>query len=279
MIAACLKWVDHRPDVDRLSGAVHHRARTSGPSAADLAALEWALVLGERTGDEVVAVTAGPAECEAMLRDALGAGASRAIRVDVLRDAPSDTVARALAGVLGGASFVVTGNWSIDRGSGSVPAFLAAHLGAAQALGLAAVSIEDGDGVRVLGERRLDGGRRERVRVRAPAVLSVEATTARLRRAPLSAVVAAGAHTIEVVDAGQPSTAVSGHAFGTAQRGPFRPRPRVLPPPPAGLSARERVLALTGALAERTPPRVLALEPDEAAEAILEQLRAWGYVE
>jgi hypothetical protein len=53
----------------------------------------------------------------------------------------------------------------------------------------------------------------------------------------------------------------------------------VLPPPPADLSARERILALTGALTEREPPQLLVLEPDAAADRILDQLRAWGYVE
>ena len=38
-------------------------------------------------------------------------------------------------------------------------------------------------------------------------------------------------------------------------------------------------LALTGALVERTPPRRIEFDAPEAAEAILEQLRAWGYLE
>ena len=40
-----------------------------------------------------------------------------------------------------GAGLVLCGDLSADRGSGSVPAFLAAHLGAAQALGLVAVEL------------------------------------------------------------------------------------------------------------------------------------------
>ena len=42
-----MKWVDRRPEVDPLTGAVHTDARTSGPSDADEAALEWALRIGE----------------------------------------------------------------------------------------------------------------------------------------------------------------------------------------------------------------------------------------
>ena len=35
---------------------------------------------------------------------------------------------------------------------------------------------------------------------------------------------------------------------------------------------------LTGALVDRTPPRSVTLDPPQAAEAIVEQLRSWGYL-
>lgn len=274
MIAACLKWVDTRPEVDRLTGEVRVDERTSGASDADRAALEWALRLGETAGEEVVAVTAGPAVAEPVLREALAAGAARAVRVELPLGAPSEQVAAALAGALRGASLVVCGVWSADRGSGSVPAFLAGHLGAAQALGLVALA---GGPAGLAVERRLDGGRRERLQVPVPAVLSVEGSSARLRRASLPAVVHAREAVIEVQRPQGQSP--GGHTGEAVQRRPFRPRPRVLPAPPPGLSARERILALTGALAERTPPRLLVLDPDAAAGAILDQLRTWGYLD
>jgi electron transfer flavoprotein beta subunit len=274
-IAACLKWVDERPEVDRLTGEVVTDPRSAGPSGADLAALEWALRLRDARGDEpVVAVTVGPAAADEMLRDAVAAGAARCVRVDLPIESPSALVASAIADVVGdeSLSFLLCGTYSIDRGSGSVPAFVAAELDVAQALGCVTLSI-DGDGS-VAGERRLDGGRREVVRTSGPCVLSVEGGSARLRRAPLHAVVASRDVDVEVVRPGtQPPTG------GAVRRSPFRPRARVLPPPPAGLSARERILALTGALTEREPPQLLVLEPDAAADRILDQLRAWGYVE
>lgn len=276
MIAACLKWVDARAEVDRLSGDVSTAdPRTAGASDADLAALEWALRVGDVRGEDVTVVTVGPAEADEMLRDAIAAGAARAVRVDLPVESASASVAAAIADVVRGASFVVCGAWSVDRGSGSVPAFVAAHLDAAQALGCVTLSIdEDGAAGMVTAERRLDGGRRERVRAHGPCVFSVEGGSARLRRAPLRAVVLSRDTTIDVV---RPSTQpVTG---GAVRRSPFRPRARVLPPPSSGLSARERILALTGALTEREPPQLLVLEPDAAADRILDQLRAWGYVE
>ena len=53
----------------------------------------------------------------------------------------------------------------------------------------------------------------------------------------------------------------------------------MLPGPDPSAPVTERIVALTGALSERTPPRKVVAEPDEAAEAIVEQLRAWGYLE
>lgn len=298
MIAACLKWVDHRPEVDPLTGAVHTDVRTSGPSDLDLAALEVALRLGEALGVEVVAVTAGPPTAEAMLRDALAAGASRAVRVDLAVGATSEAVAASVAVALPDeVAVVVCGAWSTDRGSGAVPAFLAAHRGAAQALGLTAIDVRGADlpdadlpaaplpghdasdaeagPVRLEAERRLDGGRRERLAVPLPAVVSVEAFV-RLRRAPLGRVLAAADQPVDTVPAPVAATApaTATRLEGTA---PFQPRSRRLAAPSAALSARERILALTGALVDRDPPRVVHLDPAAAADELLAQLEAWGY--
>ena len=57
----------------------------------------------------------------------------------------------------------------------------------------------------------------------------------------------------------------------------WRPPPRSLPAP-EGTDAFERVVSLTGALEERTPPRVVELAPPQAAAEILRQLHRWGYL-
>ena len=274
-VAVALKWVDLRPDVDPLSGAVHDDERLFGLSPADAAALEWALRLQDAWSWPVVAVTAGPATAEAALREARAAGAAHALRVDLPADAPSGQVAAALAEAVAGASLVLCGDWSLDRGSGAVPAQLAAHLDLAQALGL--VRLEVGDAGTVTGTRRLDHGRREVLRVHGPAVLSFEGASAELRRAGLAAVLAARDADVEVVAA--PAAPAPDQRVLLAHRGPYRPRASARPAPPTELGPRERILALTGALVERTPPRKVVADPDEAADLILEQLAAWGYLE
>jgi electron transfer flavoprotein beta subunit len=264
--------VDRRAEVDPFTGEMHVDPRTSGASEADEAALEWALTLGDAWGVEVVAATAGPSNTEPMLRDAVAVGASHALRVDLPEGASSSRVAVALAHALPPAvALVVCGVWSVDRGSGSVPAFLAAELGAAQALGVVGLTVS---GKTIVAERRLDGGRRERLRIASRAVLSVEGGSARLRRAALDDVLASLHASVDVVSAPVVADVASSAPVRTM---PFRPRARMLPAPARELDARERILALTGALVDHEPPRVVRLDPASAADELLTQLETWGY--
>ena len=270
-IAAVLKWVDLRPDVDPLEGTVRHDDRTSGFSLADAAALECALLLGEAWQLPVAAITAGPPGAQAVLRDAAAFGPRRLVLVTADIDAPSEAIAEALAPLLDGAAVVCCGDYSADRGSGSVPAFLAHQLEAAQALGLTGLTPRSRGCL--IAQRRLDGGRREHLQVTAPAVISVEPGAARLRRAPLSGLLAAREATIEVTE-GAVTHCPRVQVMHTA---PYRPRPKILPPPHDPLP-RARLLALTGALTERTPPRVVRAPCDEAADELIRYLKDKGYL-
>jgi electron transfer flavoprotein beta subunit len=321
---ACMKLVELRAGVDPLTGDVVPNPGSAGPSAADMAALEWALRIAEAAGGGVVAVTAGGPECDSMLRGALAAGAMRAVRVPLDADAgaaPSTVVARALARAVAsvvpasapamaaappgvsatpappdtpaaaaGMSAVVVccGDASMDRGSGSVPAFLAGELQIAQALGLIRVSLAawrgpdersdpaDSQGAQasIEGERRLDRGRRERLRLTAPFVMSVEAGTARLRRASLQRSLASRDAVVEVLS-GEPSLDTG---VEVASWGAYRPRTRVVAPPQAGLGPRGRIAALAGALHERPAARTLVLDAEAAADEMLSALAEWGEV-
>jgi electron transfer flavoprotein beta subunit len=273
LIAACVKWTDLRPDIDPVHATVVSSGRNDGFSPADLAAVEVALELADAWDGEVVAVTAAPPSSTAGLRQLLAAGVHRAVRVDLGDGHPGEDAAAVLAPVLSaadlGADVVVCGDYSADIGSGTVPAYLAHHLRAAQALGLIGVEPESPGRVRAV--RRLDGGRRELLAVAAPAVLSVEGSVAELRRAPLAAALAVRDTDVEVRGG-----RIEHHVEPPRLR-PWRPRARVLPAPD-GTHALDRVVQLTGALVDRTPPRTVELDPAAAAEAILDQLRAWGYL-
>ena len=261
-IVACWKWVslDREHDVDE---------RWAGVSAADEAALEIALLLRDAfDGCDVEVICLGPKDADDVLRSALAVGATSARRIDASAELDGQTVSAALADHLHDADLVVCGDYSIDRGTGSVPAFLAAELGAAQALGLVDVDLASATTMPLRVVRRLDGGRRELLDVSLPAVLSVEGSVARLRRAPLAASLASRSIAITAVPGphGRPAE---------AEVHPYRPRARTLPAPTGSPLTRVREILDIGG--DDGHAETVTLDPPAAAGRILDQLREWGY--
>jgi electron transfer flavoprotein beta subunit len=269
-IAVCWKWVsldrDHELD-----------ERWAGVSAADEAALEIALAIRDAVRGTAVAedttvmvVGLGPPDADDVLRTARAAGADAIRRIDASPELDSRTVATALAAQVADADLVVCGDYSIDRGTGSVPAFIAAERGIAQALGLVELDVATAASSTLLVVRRLDGGRRELLDVALPAVVSVEGSVARLRRAPLAGSLAARSAPIAVVPGPHgrpPETEVH----------PYRPRPRTLAAPAGDTLSRVRSILDVGGLDSHA--ETITLDPPEAARRIIDQLREWGYVE
>jgi electron transfer flavoprotein beta subunit len=251
MIAVCVKWTEH------------------GLSAADEAAVEMALRHGDVIAESVTVVSVGGPLADRGLRTAVACGAAHAIRVNAPDTLDSVHVADALVPVVTHSSAVWCGDYSADRGSGSVPAFLAARLGRQQALGL--VGVEFADPLRVV--RRLDGGRREILRITAPAVLSVEGSIARLRRAPLRAAIAA--QSTEVLPL---AVAVRPGDNAPVARRLYRPRARSLPAP-SGSTALARLLILTDTSAARRQGETVEATPVDAARHVVAALRDWGYLD
>lgn len=292
LIVACLRISDCHPDVDPLTGEIACDPRARMLSANDAAALERALRLADTWQGQVLAVTAGNPATDATLREVAALGV-RTLRVswtttggaqDYVADLVEDerALAAALAAAIcsvGSPMLVLCGDRSEDRGTGALPAFLAHELGAAQALGLVSLEpesrMEDED-YTLRAERRLDGGRREVLRVPSPAVCSIEAAGVRLRRAPLTAALAAGDTHAPVAVI---SAAIEGKRVRLRHDGgrPYRPRTRVVAPP-SGTAPRDRLLDLTGALVVHDPPTLIGpIDADGAADALLDYLRRHGY--
>lgn len=319
MVAVCVVPADLRPEVDDLTGAVTADSRRVDLVAAEAAALEHGLRIASAWSGWVLVVAAGPASVAGVLGDAAALGAE-VVRVEP-DGSPSDiepgsavlhgselagdpaSLARALAGAIlsrGAPRLVICGDRSGVHGVGAVPGFLAHELAVDQALGVVSVS-PSGDGVVV--ERRLDGGWRERLSVRGPAVISVEGAGVRLRRAPLSAALEAGALEIPVYSAAAGAPGAGGPGAGGAGGGgagglplagagrlppagagrlqvgasrPYRPRPRPVDPPVG--DARQRLLTLSGALINREPPRIVGpVGAAAAADELLSFLERNGY--
>lgn len=300
MVVACLTPTDLRPEVDDLTGAVRRDLRRSDLSAADGAALEHALRVAEAWSGWVLAVAVGPPAVEPVLADAAALGATavliatpggqdRAPAVVGAADLAgrAESVAGALASVINGfgpPALVICGDRSPAHGVGAVPGFLADALGLGQALGLVSLGIagpghpgqlgHPGHPGRLVAERRLDGGWRERLVIDGPAVVSVEAAGVRLRRASLAAALATTDGSVRRV-----APPAAGSTYPEVHYGPprpYRPRPRRVAAP-AG-EPRQRLLALTGALSTRQPPRIVGpLSPAEAADELLGFLERSGY--
>jgi electron transfer flavoprotein beta subunit len=273
-----MKWVSLRPDVDVLAGSVQADDRFAGASPADRAALELALRYATPCGFEVEVITVGPVEAEPMLREALSCGAAKAWRIDpqlpVGEQAPSSAVAAVLASQLHDVAMVFCGDWSLDRGSASVPSYVAGLKNLDQACGVVTLEMsatQRGE-EHMRAYRRLDGGRREVLFIDGPAVISVEGAAATLRRASIAGVLAARQATISVIS--EPlSAAQSG--MRVERIGAHRPTAPTLA---ANDSAdpRLRVSSILGVGVERTPPMRLTLQPEDAADVIIERLVAWG---
>ena len=310
LIVACLRLTDPRPDVDPITGGISRDPRAALLSANDAAALEHALRLAAAWQGQALAVTAGGPAADATLREAAALGA-RTLRVpwphvggqadtqhvlggtqDYLADLIDDerTLAAALAAAIrsvGSPTLVLCGDRSSDRGTGALPAFLAHELDAAQALGLVSLGLDRAVGgavdvglgcVRALrAERRLDGGRREVLRVPGPAVCSIEAAGVRLRRAPLSAALAAGETEIPVSPLPTAAHGLERDRLRHDGGRPYRPRTRVVAPPASDVP-RDRLLDLTGALVVHDPPTLVGpIDASGAVDALVDYLRRHGY--
>jgi electron transfer flavoprotein alpha/beta subunit len=141
-------------------------------------ALEQALKTAETFPEaEVVVVTVGPPAAEDTLRKALAKGAHRGVRIWADDIAFSDplAIARLLAGVATAErpDLVFCGVQSSDQANGATGAALARLLNFACAAVAVATEWDGGGSMRVT--RELEGGLRHEVRVRLPAVVTVQA--------------------------------------------------------------------------------------------------------
>ena len=137
-------------------------------------AVEEAVLLKEKLGGTVTAMTIGHEDDEEVLRRSLAMGADRAVRVDPgARDLDSFVISRVLAKIIKGMEFdlVLTGVQADDDNHGMVGIMLAEHLGLAHAAVVNGVE-PDGDEITIRVE--LEGGIDEVSKISLPALLSIQ---------------------------------------------------------------------------------------------------------
>ncbi|MGZ3448964.1 MAG: electron transfer flavoprotein subunit beta/FixA family protein [Polyangiales bacterium] len=150
------------------------------PNPFDEYAVEAALRLTEngtnpkaRLG-EVIVVTFGPAECDQTLRGALATGADKAIRVDATDDQlDGPIVAKALAKIIEQVKpdLVMMGKQTVDSDGNQVGQYLAEYLGWPQVTFAATIKNEGNTALEIA---RVGDGGMQRVKVKLPAVVTVE---------------------------------------------------------------------------------------------------------
>ena len=152
----------------------------------DAYALEEALRQKEKHGGEVVALTAGPARCQQVLREALAKGADRAIHLEDAAFLALDPLnaARAIAAAIKDEDFdlILTGLQSDDCGYAQTGVVLAELLGFPHATIIMQMEKLE-NGIRV--KRELEAGYFQHVEMPLPAVLTIQSGINKLRYATL----------------------------------------------------------------------------------------------
>jgi electron transfer flavoprotein beta subunit len=176
-IVACIKQVPDTADV-RIHperGTLIREGVRSILNPLDEHAVEAAVALRERTGGEAIALSMGPPQADATVREALARGCDRGV---LLTDrafsgadtwATSYTLARAVQAI-GGVRLVLCGKQAIDGDTAQVGPAMAAHLGWPQ--GTYVRRIDELSEDRAVVERLTDWGD-ETLSIGLPAVLTV----------------------------------------------------------------------------------------------------------
>lgn len=158
----------------------------------DTFSVEAALQLAEANdGTEVVVVSVGDEEAEEGLLACLAKGADRALRVwdEALEGADALAVARVLAAAVERESpdLVLCGVQSSDAVASATGVALAAHLDLPRVAVVTRLEYDAGAGTATV-ERELEGGLVERLRVRCPALLTIQTGINEPRYATLRAI-------------------------------------------------------------------------------------------
>jgi len=175
----------------------------------DAYALEEALQLKEKSGGEVIVLSAGPERVASTLREALAKGADRAIHIAADSDALARQDTLALARLLADAiraeapDLILTGLQSDDLGLGQTGVILAELLGIPHATIIMQVEVTP-TGLRV--KRELEDGWFQHVETPLPALLTIQSGGNKLRYATLMGIKKAKSKPTATIPAASPTS-------------------------------------------------------------------------
>ena len=188
-IIVCIKQVPERDAPVRIDGAgkwIQEADLQFAMNESDAYALEEALQLKEKHGDEVIVLSAGPERAGTTIREALAKGADRAIQVesDSLNQLDALGVAQLLAAAAKQESpdLVLTGLQSDDLGYGQTGVIMAELMGVPHASLILNVEKTDSG---IIVKRELEEGWFQKIELPLPAVLMIQSGGTKLRYATL----------------------------------------------------------------------------------------------
>lgn len=173
----CIKQVPNTTEIriDPKTNTLIREGVESILNPFDTYAVEEAVRLKETHGGKVTAISMGPPQCEATLREAVALGVDEIILLSDRRFAGADTWATSLtlaAAIkkLGVYTLILTGQQAIDGDTAQVGPGIAAHLGIPQTCFVRKIEALDCNKATV--QRLMEDGY-DRVEMRLPAVISV----------------------------------------------------------------------------------------------------------
>lgn len=246
----------------------------------DLIALEEALILRERLGGEVIALSFSGDE--KALRRALTSGADRAILVEDTnqnqRDWHTTSFILAQAASRIGFDLILCGTWRLDTMDGTVGPGIAEHLGIPVIAGAVKVEVFDENTGTLRLCRRLPKGMRETCEVCLPCVVTVEEGLNEPRYIPISGRYYRQGLTkpvehVTLLELGITPEALLPKTI-ILEMSELRPRTR-LGVRVTSLSLEEKMKLLMGISKTAGKRELLIHEPQKAAHKLLEKFSEW----
>lgn len=176
-LIVCVKQVPNTTEIkiDPVTNTLVREGVESILNPFDAYAIEEAVRLKELHGGEITALSMGPPQVEATLREAVSLGMDKIILLSDRRFAGADTWATSLtlaAAIrkIGAYDLILTGQQAIDGDTAQVGPGIAAHLGIPQTCFVR--KIEEVEGCKITLQRLMEDGY-DRLQLRLPAVISV----------------------------------------------------------------------------------------------------------
>jgi electron transfer flavoprotein beta subunit len=283
-IVVCVKPV---PDIsiispDPVTGHIDGDDLVYVVNPCDMAAVEAAVRIKETLGaGRVTLITMAPPSARAILRRCLATGADDARLlwdgsfVNSDSHATGMILARAIASLR--YDLVLCGQKAIDTEAGQAGSVIAARLGLPLAMRVARIEVS-ADGGRVSVESKLEKGKRAKLEIGLPAVLTVESDLNEPRYASLPSLMSAlrqdiGEYNLEALGLSRKEVGTEGAKTRTVAQALPKPRPRKVFTPDASLSAEERLrLIMSGGVVQKQSD-VLEGDPGEIASGVVRYLR------